>query len=81
MIRLSVVNHQIINLRHVCDLFQFLQIIVKKLCLDRFEKDDLISGLVNIGIVGGSKLRIHNDVKYAERVVQNSRPVKVLAKL
>ena len=76
MIRFRMIYDQVIDFRHVDDLFQLIQILVKKFLFCRLKKDDLISGFPYIRIICGSEFCIHDNIKYTKIVVHNTRPVK-----
>jgi len=79
MIRLCMIHDQIINFCYINNFFQLVKIFVKKFLFGCLKKDDLVSGFPYIGIIGSSKFRIHDNIKYPKIIIHNSCPVKTIA--
>ena len=81
MIRLGMVYNNIINLRDIQLLGQCRSVLSEEFFLRGFKKNRFIPRLENVGIIGGAEFRIHNDVKYAQVLIQNPCPIKILFQL
>ena len=76
MIRLRMIHDQIIDFRHVYDLFQLVQIFIKEFFLGGLKQYGLSASFPYIGIIGRAELRVHDDVKHTKIVVHNTCPVE-----
>ena len=69
MVRLSVIHHKVVDLLNVCDSLHLLQVFIEKLFLCGFDEGSLFTPLYHIGIVGGTKFRLHNNIEHAQIAV------------
>ena len=79
MIRLRMADYQIVDAVNVHDFLQLFNVVLKKLRLGSLEQDRLVAGFQNVGVVGGSKLCVHDDVKDAEILVCDAGPVEIVS--
>ena len=71
-----MIHDQIIDFRHVYDLFQLVQIFVKEFFLGGLKQYGLSASFPYIGIIGRAEFRVHDDVKHTKIVVHNTSPVE-----
>ena len=79
VIRLRVADDQIVHRFDGGDLPHLLEPALQTLGLCGLEEDSVVLGLQDIGIIGRSVLRVHNDVKYPEVMVD--RACKIQSRL
>ena len=77
MVRLGVVYHNVVNRCNIQRFGKRFFILIIKFCLCRFKQHGFVTAFKDIGIVGRSKFRIHNDVEYPQILVQYSSPIKI----
>ena len=76
VVRLRVADHQIVHLLDGRDLLHLRKPAVQALDLGGLKEDCVMLGLEDIGVIGGAKLRIHDDVEYSQVVVQGAGKIK-----
>ena len=65
-------DYQIVHLIDGRDLPHLRKPVVQALDLSRLKKDSMTASFENIGVVGSTELRVHDDVKHPEVVIQGA---------
>ena len=81
MVRLGVVDHNIIQLGRVDNLADFLQMFLKEFFLHRLKKGGFLASLQQVGIVCGAIIRTHHNVKNPQVRVQGAHPPDMFCRL
>ena len=81
VIRLRMADYQIVHLIDGRDLPHLRKPVFQALDLSRLKKDSMTASFENIGVVGSTELRVHDDVKHPEVVIQGAGKIKTRLKL
>ena len=76
VVRLRVADHQVVHLIDGSDLPHLFKPAVQALNLGGLKEHRMPAGFQNIGVVGGTKLRVHDDVEHPEVMIQGSGKIK-----
>ena len=81
MVRLRMAHYQIIDGCHIDHFLQIFQIFLKKPFFYGLKQDRLVPCLHRIGIIGCTRLRVHDNIKYTQFGIHDSGPVETVSQL